>query len=157
MSRTLRVATSVLVLAASSVLVSADPVAAGGSNWTFDRERYQPGDTAFAWAQIAWEHNPTLGTPREGPYHAVLEPYPSYGEPRVRVGDITISLDPYQAGSMRFGPHHAEISFMIPNLPPGQYVLVHANESGKTVGDLSGATVIWIDAPSVRATPNFAG
>ena len=139
-------------------------MSAGGSSWVLERDRYQPGETAFVWAQIAWAHNPSLGTPEEGPYHAYVVPYsPEVTSPPVLdgsatpVGDITISLEPYDTGIGRFGPHHAELTFTIPNLPPGQYFLAHANDAGKYVGDLSGLNTFWIDAPMVRGSPNFTG
>jgi hypothetical protein len=167
MSRTLRAVTSVLVViavTASSVLLVAGPVSAGGTTWRFDREHYQPGDTAFAWSAIAWEHDPRLGTPAEGPYHAFLvefSPQSADGQSpdgtRTPVGDLSVSLEPYGTSPLRFGPHHAELTFTVPNLPPGRYLVVHANDVGKTVGDLSGQSLLWIDPPTVRATPTFTG
>ena len=155
---------SIVVIAAACLAVSTSPVSAGGSNWVFERDHYQPGDTVFVWAQIAWAHNPTLGTPEEGPYHAYVVPYLPDSPPTTRidgtatpVGDLTISLEPYGSGPVRFGPHHAELTFTMPNLPPGQYYLAHANDAGKYVGDLSGLSLFSIDAPVVRAAPSFTG
>ena len=87
------------VIAAACLAVSTSPVSGGGSNCVFEREHYQPGDTVFVWAQIAWAHNPTLGTPEEGPYHAYVVAYSPDEPPTARrggaatpVGDLTISL-----------------------------------------------------------------
>ncbi|HLM16827.1 MAG TPA: hypothetical protein VK549_03330 [Acidimicrobiia bacterium] len=164
MTRRFRTVAAVLVAMACLALVPAGPASAGGSSWTLDREHYQPGDTAFAWAAIAWAHNPDLGTPAEGPYHASLVEYSpdtasgqALERPLTPVGDLTISLEPYGTGPVRFGPHHAELRFTVPNLPPGRYLLVHANDAGKYVGDLSGQSLFWIDAPVVRAAPTFTG
>ncbi len=155
-----------MLLATGALLaVSTGSVSAGGSNWTFDRTHYQPGDTAFAWAAIAWEHNASLGTPAEGPYHAYVIPVsPDPGEPlgeplgpRTLVGDLVISLEPYGEEPIRFGPHHAELTFTIPNLPPGEYLLGNANDAGKFVGDLVGQSRFTIDPTAVRAVPRLAG
>jgi hypothetical protein len=157
-------AVAFMVVLGACWAVSTSSVSAGGSNWAYDREHYQPGDTAFAWAPIAWEHNATLGTPEQGPYHAYVVPYapdaasgPLIDAAATPVGDVMISLEPYGTGTVRFGPHHAELTFTVPNLPPGQYSLRHANDAGKYVGDLSGLGLFWIDAPAVRAGPAFTG
>ena len=161
MTRIVRTLASVLLATGALLAASTGSVSAGGSSWTLDQQHYQPGDTAFAWAAIAWEHNPSLGTPEEGPYHAFVVPFsPDLGEPlgpRTPVGDLVISLEPYGVAPIRFGPHHAELTFTIPNLPPGEYLLVHANDAGKTVGDLSGQSRFTIDPTAVRAAPSFAG
>jgi hypothetical protein len=160
----LRPVVSFVVIVAASLAVSTSPVSAGGSSWYFERDHFQPGDSTFVWSPIAWAHNPSLGTPEEGPYHAYVTPYaPDATSPPVidasatPVGDLVISLEPYDTGFGLYGPHHAELRFTIPNLPPGQYLLVHANDAGKYVGDLSGLPSFWIDAPTVRAAPNFTG
>jgi hypothetical protein len=143
---------------------------AGGSTWNLDREHYQPGDTAFGWAAVAWAHNPTLGTPDEGPYYVSVVPLPESGptpgqvidDSAVAVGEIWVFLEPYGTGPIRFGPHHAEITFTVPDLPPGRYQIVHANAAGMTLGDLTWG-LLWIDARgacvagAVRAAPSFAG
>jgi hypothetical protein len=161
------VAISVLVVA----LVSSTGVSsAGGSNWTFPQTHYQVGDTAFAWASVAWEHNASLGRPEDGPYYAWIVPPEalpidgrSIPDSAIQVAEIVVSLDPYADGSFRFGPHHAEVTFTVPDLPPGQYHLLHSNAAGTTtLGDITGG-IFWIDAPdgsapsAIRSSPNFAG
>jgi hypothetical protein len=155
---------SIVVVVAACLAVSTSPVSAGSSNWVFERDHYQPGDTVFVWAQIAWAHNPALGTPEDGPYHAYVvrmgsdpNASPIIDDGAVPVGDVTVLLEPYDVGSGRFGPHHAELTFTVPNLPPGQYLLTHANDAGKSVGDLSGQSLFWIDPPVVRAAPTLTG
>jgi hypothetical protein len=152
---------SVLLAAGALLALSIGSVSAGGSSWKLDQQHYQPGDTAFAWAAIAWEHDPSLGTPAEGPYHAYVVPVSADADeplgPRSPVGDLVISLEPYGEAPIRFGPHHAELTFTIPNLPPGEYLLVHANDAGKNVGDLSSQSRFTIDPTAVRAAPSFAG
>jgi hypothetical protein len=162
--RILRVAALLLVLAGAGIVSSASPVSAGGANWYLDREHYQPGDTLFAWAAIGWEHDPSLGTPEEGPYRAFVSPYsadptPGSGvaEDGVPVGDLAISREPYDTGVLRFGPHHATLTFTVPALPPGRYFIRHRNDAGQHLGDLSCLSVFWIDAPVVNGEPNFTG
>jgi hypothetical protein len=162
---------SCLVAVSAALVTSTGVAGAGGSNWTLDRARYQPGDTAFGWAAVSWEHNPSLGTPGDGPYDAWVAPIPEAGagpqplipDSAVRVAEITVSLEPYCDGPLRFGPHHAEVTFTVPDLPPGHYELLHANASGtKTLGDLTGG-FFWIDvpgggpAPAVGMSPTFTG
>jgi hypothetical protein len=162
--RIVRALVLVVALASAGLVAPSRPVSAGGSSWHLDREHYQPGDTAFAWASIAWAHNPSLGTPEEGPYHAFVAPYSSdpapgaaVGDDGVPVGDLVLSLEPYDAGGLRFGPHHATLTFVVPDLPPGRYFIRHRNDAGTFVGDLSGLSLFWIDAPVIRAGPNFTG
>jgi hypothetical protein len=147
-------------LVVAAVLTLAQPASAGGSNWELDRPRYHPGDTAFAWAPVAWEHSDTLGTPEDGPYSAWLVPLadpPTWSWPNVppvdeRVATLVISLDPYEQGGVRFGPHHATVEFTVPDLPPGDYELVHCNTPCTTpLGDITfGELTI---APSPRPPP----
>ena len=144
---------AVLAAFAAGGLVVPGAASAGGSNWSLDREHYQPGDTAFGWAAVAWAHDPSLGTPEEGPYLATVVPYPDSGslvdqpilESAVGVGEITVSLEPYGDGPIRFGPHHVEITFVVPDLPPGRYQLTQANAAGISIGDLT-MGLFWIDA-----------
>jgi hypothetical protein len=127
----------------------------------------------FGWASIAWEHNPSLGTPNDGPYNAWVAPFaaspsaPAPGElipaAAVQVAEIVVSLEPYGDGPLRFGPHHAEVTFAVPDLPSGQYAVLHANAAGtKTLGDLVGG-FFWIDPPGtatpipLRGSPRFTG
>jgi hypothetical protein len=55
------------------------------------------------------------------------------------------------------------VTFTVPDLPPGQYHLLHSNAAGTTtLGDITGG-IFWIDAPdgsapgAIRGAPNFAG
>jgi hypothetical protein len=171
MRRTLLLGLVVLALVTAAVVGSNGDASAGGSTWVLDREHYEPGDTVSAWAPVAWAHDPELGTPGEGPYHASIVPYadadPAAGlvpaGPAVPVGDVAVFLEPYGTGPVRFGPHHAELSFRVPDLPPGRYGILHANAAGKYIGDLSGEATFWIDAPgaaaagAVSGAPDFTG
>lgn len=154
-----RIAALVLLL----VLGSAAPAGAGGSNWEFDAQRYQPGDRAFAWASVAWEHNDDLGTPGDGPYGAWLwrfdptatanHPYGTIPDDAIRVADVVISLEPYDAGGVRFGPHHATVEFVVPGVPPGQYELLHCNDPcTTTLGDITFGSFQVVGTPGTTTT-----
>ena len=146
------------------LLGTAGPAAAGGSTWEFDAERYRPGDTAFAWASVAWEHNADLGTPRQGPYGAWLwrldtqavHPYGTIPDDAVRVADVVVSRQPYEVGGTRFGPHHATVEFVVPDLPPGRYELLHCNDPcTSTLGDITFGSlrIVAPPTPSTTAAP----
>jgi hypothetical protein len=133
-----------LVLGAAGF--ATQPALAGGSTWEFDSDHYEPGARAFAWASIAWEHNPSLGTPEDGPYFAYISPtrpdstdYAPPLDPGARqVAELQVSLEPYDAGGIRFGPHHATIEFVVPDLPQGHYSLEHCNSPcTTTLGDIT--------------------
>jgi hypothetical protein len=131
-------------LVAMAVGLWAAPAQAGGSTWKFDAEWYEPGQRAFAWASVAWEHSPMLGTPEDGPYSAYLAPaepatpWPPIPGNAVRVADVAIDLAPYDAGAVRYGPHHATIEFTVPDLPAGRYTVMHCNSScTTTLGDIT--------------------
>jgi hypothetical protein len=170
-----RVAVALAIALAGACFVPATPAAAGGSTWKLDRESYEVGDVVTAWAPISWGHNPDLGTPEDGPFFAWVGPVgPGSGwgsaafvpEGTVRVGELDVHPEPYDAGSVRFGPHHARLAFTVPDLPPGQYQIWHCDDPcTTTLGDLTWGT-FWIgpvgervgSSPQpVRAAPSFTG
>ncbi|MGQ0824297.1 MAG: hypothetical protein ACT4OX_04545 [Actinomycetota bacterium] len=118
-----------------AVVSSAPPAAAGGATWSFDRDGYRPGDVVIARTGISWEHNPQLGTPDDGPYFAYIVPWPYLGpwmnipanaEP---VGQIATQLEPIEESpGWVTGPHGARVEFVLPNLEPGWYELLHCND-----------------------------
>jgi hypothetical protein len=128
-------------------VLTAGPAAAGGSTWEFPDPEVAPGETVFAWVQVAWDHNPSLGTPADGPWLAWIQPLDAQqaANPRpdglggaIFVGEIMVSDEPYDAGGIRFGPHHATISFVLPDVPSGEYELVHCNDPcTKSLGDVT--------------------
>jgi hypothetical protein len=144
---------AVVIALAGAGLVGNGPARAGGSTWTFDRDSYEPGDVAHGWAPVFWEHNPDLGTPEDGPYLAFVAPVgPGFGfgaeatipDGAVRVAEIQVHLEPYDAGGVRFGPHHATLAFTVPELAPGMYQVWHCNDPcTTTLGDLGWGS-FWI-------------
>ncbi|MBA2327161.1 MAG: hypothetical protein H0V95_11030 [Actinobacteria bacterium] len=141
------------------------PAQAGGSVWKFDAERYRPGERAFAWAAVAWEHSPALGTPEDGPYFVYLAPsepgtpnlpWPPIPSGAVRVAEVVVDLEPYDAGGVKYGPHHATIEFTVPDLPAGQYTVMHCNSPCTTTfGDVTFGLLIVdpISPPAENAPP----
>ncbi|MGI9601162.1 MAG: hypothetical protein ACR2QE_04720 [Acidimicrobiales bacterium] len=138
----------------------ASPARAGGSTWEFDGDPYAPGDTVFGWAQVAWSHNDQLGSPANGPYQAYLRRLTddeidySYGlipDDAVWVAEIVTSDDPYESGGVKWGPHSATLEFVLPDVAPGEYEILHCNDPcTTTLGDITwGAfTVVAGAAPS---------
>ena len=101
-----------------------------------------------AWAPVSWEHSNDLGTPDDGPYFAyisrtpaaVLQP-PTMPPDAQRVARLEISIRPYDAGGVLFGPHHATVPFTVPKLSAGAYSLWHCNSPCTTaLGDITPAT-----------------
>jgi hypothetical protein len=130
--------------------VAIAPASAGGSIWNVERDHYEPGEHAFVWAQVAWEHNSSLGTPADGPYSAYLLPEavaqsrmrpeggPLVDDDALWIAEIAVSLEPYSAGPLRFGPHHASFEFTVPDLPVGRYEILHCSaDCTKTLGDVT--------------------
>jgi hypothetical protein len=133
----------------------------GGSVWNFDRETYQPGERASAWASVWWEFNPALGDLEDGPYNAFVAPeglvlsddqlIPGSA---VWVSELRVALEPYDSGGLRFGPHHATIEFVVPDLPEGQYVVWHCNrDCTTTLGDITTGVLTIGPAPLPPPSP----
>jgi len=154
-----------LIALAGACFVGGGAADAGGSTWNLDRESYERGDFATGWASVAWEHNPDLGTPDDGPYFAFVAPVgPGFGfgaaatipDGALRVAGIQVHPEPYDAGGVRFGPHHATLEFTVPDQPPGMYEVWHCNDPcTTTLGDLTWG-VFWIGPVGERApvSPN---
>jgi len=109
------------------LVLAAEPAAAGGSSFTFDRESYEPGAQAFAWSTLYLEDSTD-----DGPYGAWLATVESRmntaGIPpdAVYVGDISIHDGPYEPSNM-VSPRHARLTFTVPDVPPGEYTIVNCN------------------------------
>lgn len=153
-----------IALVVLAVGLWARPAQAGGSVWKFDAERYRPGERAFAWAAVAWEHSPTLGTPEDGPYFVYLAPsepgtpsppWPPIPSDAVRVAEVVVDLEPYDAGGVKYGPHHATIEFTVPDLPAGQYTVMHCNSPCTTTfGDVTfGLLIVDPISPPAETSP----
>jgi hypothetical protein len=152
-----------LALVVALLVVRAGPAEAGGSNWAADRASYAPGDTALLVAAVAWSHNATLGTPDDGPFGVWLapqtDPLSEHIEPTpgsTYVGDI--ELDVVDAP---IGPHIASVRFVVPNLPDGQYEILHCNvPCTTTLGDITFGRLrigpVPADAGPTGVTPTTA-
>jgi hypothetical protein len=150
-----------LVLLAGAVLGWASPAHGGGSTWDVEPDVAAPGERVEVGTCVAWAHNGNLGTPEDGPYSMWVSPLGSNGtgggvaqvpDGAVPVGEITID----EGGLWKnCGPNAAHISFTVPNLPPGEYELIHCNEPCTDVlGDITwGVLTITDAAGSVPAPP----
>jgi len=59
-----------IALLGAVIAAGPEPADAGGSTWSFEPAVLEQGQPARAWAQVAWAHNPSLGTPTDGPWYA---------------------------------------------------------------------------------------
>lgn len=159
-----------LLLAAATILAvllgSAHTAAAGGATFEFDAPSYQPGERAFGWANVSWDHYDFLGGPEDGPYHVYLLPFDpetSYDRPwdvipadATYVADLEVHEGPYDHNGVRFGPDHATVEFTVPDLAPGEYEVLHCNDPcADQLGDLiwGELTVVEGVAPTTTTAP----
>lgn len=155
-----------LVLATGIVLYTPTDAHAGGANWYFDRPSYEPGDVVIATTPVTWGHNPQLGTPEDGPYGAWIEEMPGPEAPpstlaeRVEFArymtDVAIEAPPAVDGQQP-GGGKARVEFVLPDVPPGFYMLLHCNYPCTTqLGDITGGA-FWVGPPDpFRPTSGFA-
>jgi hypothetical protein len=150
---------------ASVAVVTAGPAFAGGSNWHFEHESYEPGETAHGVAAIAWEHNSQLGTPDDGPFYVYLIDATRTVEhswrptaDAIRVGVIETTEGPVEEQpGMWVGPHGAKVSFTVPDLPDGKYAVLHCNDPCTTsLADITDGFLtigpVVIDEPTTTTT-----
>jgi hypothetical protein len=139
-----------LVTLALATMASAH---AGGSPWNLDRESYEAGDVAIARGDFGpgccdrgWLEN--------GPYVAWVVPYrdgvasiePEIPGNAVRVGEVHISQEPFPSNTT-YLVNVASAEFVVPDLPPGPYFLVHCNDPcTAALGDLLWG-FFWIGPP----------
>ena len=131
----------------------ASPAAAGGSQWSFDREFYLPGDLVAAAAPVAWVHNAQLGTPRDGPYGAWIarnddmSPFDASVKDARYVGDLRVEEGCGDISGARFCPNIARVEFVLPGVEPGLYALFHCDAGcATTLGDIASG-VFWVGPP----------
>jgi hypothetical protein len=128
-------------------LGSASPAGAGGSQWTFDQPSYLPGEVATA----RGDFGPGCcdrGWLDDGPYLAWITPYPADGELPDReallVGDVRLTQEPIRFGDQTSFVNVATVVFVVPDVRPGPYVLLHCNDPCTApLGDLVQG-LLWI-------------
>ena len=159
-------AATVAVLIALAVL-PAGPAGAGGASWWLERDGYRPGELVDARSGVSWAHNPNLGQPDEAPYRAYLvrltegslDDRRSLAEKAAAgtyVGDVQIVFESIPVGlpGTRAGPNGAILRFVLPDLEPGWYSIVHCGTPCRTyLGDLMGGTLTVLN-PDRSYPPN---
>jgi hypothetical protein len=131
------------------------PAAAGGSTWDITPDPAVPGDVIHAEAVVAWAHNDGLGAPDDGPWRAWIRPLTGPDETHggagfvpddaISVGDITVSDEG--------GRGTATVDFTLPELPAGDYELLHCNDPcTTTLGDITWG-VFTVTAPASAQPP----
>lgn len=119
------------------VVVAATTASAGGAVWDFDRPSYRPGEEATASTAVSW-NDAGLGQPEDGPYLAYIhrtpppdavfhDEWPFIPAEAMQVGEVEIGLGPIEEDGVLTGPNHAVVRFTVPDVPPGQYDLLHCN------------------------------
>jgi hypothetical protein len=125
----------------------------GGAVLETVEDSYAPGEQARAWSSVSWAHYEGLGTPENGPYEAYLLPmsadglpiaafqttWPGVPDEALHVGQLTVSLEPFDApDGFRYGPHSAVLDFEVPEVPDGEYEILHCNDPcTTTLGDIT--------------------
>ena len=123
-----------------ATLLSIDHAGAGGSTWNITPDPAAPGEVVHAEALASWGHNDRMGTPADGPWRAWIRPLddpddPTFGaldipDDAISVGDIAITDEG--------GRGTATIDFVVPQVPAGDYELIHCNDPcTSTLGDIT--------------------
>ncbi len=146
------------------MMVGAPPASAGGSVWETIPATVTVGDSVTVWAAVAWAHNDSLGTPDDGPYHAYLRKsdgsdddwaYSFIPDDAMWVAEVEVVLGPYDTGARTVGPNHAIFEFVVPDLAPGEYSILHCNDPCTTpLGDITWRRLLVTgDDGGVPSTP----
>jgi hypothetical protein len=117
-----------LAVALVAVLWSAAPASAGGSSFLYDQPSYRPGEQAFGWS-TAYDLEQFR---QEGPFAAWLVPVDDHAWGEVPAGAVFIGrivphTGPYEPANV-ISPNHLTLDFTVPDLPPGEYTMVHCNQ-----------------------------
>ena len=155
-----RAAVALVIALAGACFVPSQHAGAGGSVWYFDRDRYEPGDVVVAAAAVSWGHNSDLGTPDDGPYGVWIATNDSLGarshaeqvEWARYVTDVRIEPGPGDIDGVRYAPNIARARFVLPDVPPGYYALLHCNyPCTKALGDITFGG-FWVGTPAEGST-----
>jgi hypothetical protein len=154
---------AVAALATALVVTSGAPAYAGGSAWWPDKTSYAPGEVAAARGGFG-AGCCDRGWVDDGPYRVWLVPY---GEnsltdlvlppTAIPVGDLHAEQQQYEWQGSTMSRWVATTEFVVPDVPPGPYHLVHCTDPcGKGLGDLMYA-FFWVgpapDFPPAEDTP----
>jgi hypothetical protein len=163
--------TCAALVAVGALLLAAPAASGGGAVLDTVEEDYAPGEQARAWTGVAWDFNGDLGTPEQGPYEAYLLPlsaeglpltawggsWPSVPDEALHVGTIRVEMEPYDPGDgFTYGPSSAILDFEVPEVPDGEYEIVHCDDPcTTTLGDITwgSVTVSGSAAPPLSEVP----
>lgn len=143
-------------LATALLVAFGAPAHAGGSAWLPERTSYAPGEVAVARGDFG-AGCCDRGWVDDGPYRVWLVPY---GENSLTdlvlaagaraVGDLRVEQVQYEWNGAPMHKWVASVEFVVPDVQPGPYELVHCTDPcGTGLGDLMYA-FFWIGSP-----PNF--
>jgi hypothetical protein len=146
-------------LAVASLAAFAAPAHAGGSAWLPEKTSYSPGELAAARGDFG-AGCCDRGWVDDGPYRVWLV---AYGEQAltaldlpstaIPVGELHVERQQYGWAGGVMSKWVASIEFVVPDVPPGPYQLVHCTEPcGRGLGDLMYA-FFWVGpAPDFPAS-----
>ena len=135
--------------------------AGGGANFDWNGHpsydvAFSPGDVVEGSTSVWIEGRHGLGIPEDGPFFAYLVqprrevPFPPpVPEDAIALGELTI--DPHKDGASY---SVARISFTVPDVPPGDYFVIHCDDPcTTTLGDImTTQLIIAADEADERAT-----
>ncbi len=113
----------------------------GGANFDWNGQpsydiAFSPGDQVEGSSSV-WIRGRDLGKPEDGPFFAYLSPQrrASWPPPEDAIGLGEVTIDPYPEGASH---SVARVSFAVPDVPPGDYLVLHCNDSCTTeLGDIT--------------------
>ncbi|MGH2555038.1 MAG: hypothetical protein ACRDHO_04905 [Actinomycetota bacterium] len=137
------------------VLLSVNPVAAGGggSAFAFNRRWFAPGQVAVGRTQFTTDANNESRELRGEPYFAYLLPGQQFIEPP-HIPANAIRLARVRMRWLDSGMWDASVRFVIPRVPPGSYAVSLCNDPCRNtvVGDLMGG---WISVAASAEQAKF--
>ena len=146
----------------AAVTLVGGAAAGGGANFAWNGHphydvAFSPGDVVEGSTSVWIEDRHGLGTPDDEPFFAYLVPPPRKEVPfpppvpedAIALGQITI--DPYKQGAS-FSV--ARVFFTVPDVPPGDYFVIHCDDPcTTTLGDImTTQLIIAADEADERAT-----
>jgi hypothetical protein len=136
------------------LLTAPPPARAGGAAFTFDPRAYAPGQRVLGRASF----DPTVkgnGRLEDGPFYAYLLPL-NEAIPPLAIPDRGVLLGRIAMGMSGLGSAIATISFVMPDVRPGTYVIEPCDDPCRRdiVGDFVGGTIEVVRTPELALIEN---